>query len=88
MLFAAALPFAAMAQTGGTDAASRPEPLSRAQIAQMIEDRGYFEIYGLTEQKDGRWHCTALVAPGKRVAIQVDSEGTVSQINPPAGAGR
>ena len=81
-LFAVAFLAAVVAQTGGSGV--RPsvpprEPLSRAQIAQMIEDGGYFELDGLARQPDGRWRCTALVAPGKRVVVLVDSEGHISQ---------
>ncbi len=79
ILFAVAVPAAALAQDGGGARKWAEEPLSRAQVAQMIEDRGYFELSGLERQADGRWRCTALVAPGKRVAILVGSDGSISQ---------
>ncbi len=58
---------------------SVPEPMSRAQIAQMIADRGYFEMGDLARQQDGSWTCTALAGPDRRVRLTVDKNGTITQ---------
>jgi hypothetical protein len=55
------------------------EPMSRAQIAQMIADRGYFEIGGLARQQDGNWTCTAMAGPDRPVRLTVDKNGTITQ---------
>lgn len=89
--FAVVLPLAALAQTGGgvvKPQTSRLAPLSRAQVAQMIEDRGYFEIDDLKRQADGGWRCTALVAAGRRVTVVVSADGAVSEAGPPGRADR
>lgn len=84
------LPVAAAAQTG--DGALGPmdaprgqsvsEAMSRAQIAQMVADRGYFEMDGLTQHQDGSWTCTALIGLGKRVALTILGNGTIVQQEP------
>jgi hypothetical protein len=55
------------------------EPLSRAQITQLIADQGYFEIANLTRRSDGLWTCTALSEPGRRVTLTVDAAGRIAQ---------
>jgi hypothetical protein len=62
------------------------EPLSRAQVAQTLADRGYFEVDDLMRQDDGTWTCTALVGPGRRVAITIDGNGTIIQNDLPQNA--
>lgn len=87
------LPAIAAAQTlGGAapppkraeTAAMAAEPLSRAQVLQMIADRGYFETNDLTQAPDGSWHCTALAGPGQRVALTLDKNGTIIENDLPA----
>lgn len=63
------------------------EAMSRAQIAQMVADRGYFEIDNLTRQSDGSWTCTALAGPGKRVALTIRTNGSIIQRDLPPDAG-
>jgi hypothetical protein len=84
------LPVAALAQTGGAAAMPAPagaamasEPLSRAQVVQMIADRGYFEMDDLRRGRDGSWRCTALAGPGRRVAITMDKRGNITQTDLP-----
>jgi len=76
----------ALAQTG--DGALGPmdaprgqvsEPMSRAQVAQMIADHGYFEMGDLARQQDGSWTCTALAGPGRHVRLTVDKSGKITQ---------
>ena len=55
------------------------ETLSRAQITQLIADRGYFEIADLTRRSDGLWTCTALRGPNERVTLSVDGSGHSSE---------
>ena len=77
----------ALGPMGPPGAATTPEAMSRAQIAQMIADRGYFEMGGLTPQRDGSWTCTALAGPGRRVALTIERNGTILQKDlPPPGA--
>jgi hypothetical protein len=64
------------------------EPMSRAQVAQLVADRGYFEVDGLTRQEDGSWTCTALVGPGKRVALTIRGNGVISEKDLPQDGGR
>lgn len=87
------LPVAASAQNQGalgppptprSDMVS--EPMSRAQIAQMVADRGYFEIDGLAQQGDGSWTCTALAGPGRRVALTIRSNGAITERDLPHDA--
>lgn len=95
MLCLMVLPAVAAAQNNGAlGPAPMPhsdkvsEPMSRAQIAQLVADRGYFEIDGLTQQGDGSWTCTALAGPGKHVALTIRSNGTILQRDLPQDAGR
>ncbi len=90
------LPVAAAAQAPGDvpapkraeAAAMTPEPLSRAQVLQMIADHGYFEMSGLEQAPDGSWHCTALAGPGQRVAITLDKNGAITETDLPSGGQR
>ena len=69
-------------------AAALHEPLSRAQVAQTIADRGYFEMDGLRQGRDGNWRCTALSGPGQRVTITVDPYGNITEESPIHAAGQ
>lgn len=77
------LPALAQAEDGALGPMGPPqsvsEPMSRAQIAQMIADRGYFEMGGLAQRQDGSWTCTAMAGPDRRVRIRVDKNGTITQ---------
>jgi Peptidase propeptide and YPEB domain len=90
VMLALLLPAAALAQTPvaaptpGKPTAAMREPLSRAQIQQMIADRGYFEIDGLEQGPNGSWHCTALAGPGQRVALTLDQNGAIIENDVPA----
>jgi hypothetical protein len=94
VILALLLPAAALAQTqlaaptARKPAVMAPEPLSRAQIRQMIADRGYFEIDGLEQAPDGTWHCTALAGPGQRVALTLDRNGAITENDVPATSQR
>jgi Peptidase propeptide and YPEB domain len=86
------LPGAALAQGGATsatvvpqhhDAAPPMERLSRAQARQMIADRGYFELRGLSHDKNGGWRCTATGGGGKRVIVTLDRNGNITQSEVP-----
>ncbi len=57
--------------------------LSRAQITQLIADRGYFEIADLNRRSDGLWTCTALRGPNERVRLSVDGSGHISEMPRP-----
>jgi hypothetical protein len=57
----------------------RPAAMSRAQIAQMVADRGYYEMDGLRPQRDGSWTCIAMAGPGERVALTIRRDGTILQ---------
>jgi len=92
MLALLLVPGAALAQgadTGATvvpqhHAAAMPmERLSRAQARQMIADRGYFELSGLTRNKNGGWRCTASAGAGKRVIVSLDKNGNITEIDAP-----
>jgi hypothetical protein len=92
MLALLLVPGAALAQgadTGATvvpqhhDAAMPMERLSRAQARQMIADRGYFELSGLTRNKNGGWRCTASAGAGKRVIVSLDKNGNITEIDAP-----
>lgn len=37
--------------------------LSKAQVWQMLEYRGYFEIGRLRQRSDGNWDCAAMIGP-------------------------
>ena len=74
---------AALAQSAG--GALAPEPLSRAQVGQMIADHGYFELRHLQRGKDGSWRCTALANAGKRVTVILDKNGNISEAAAPEG---
>jgi hypothetical protein len=63
------------------------QAMSRAQIAQMVADRGYFEIDNLARQSDGSWTCTALAGVGKRVALTIRTNGAIIQKDLPQDAG-
>jgi hypothetical protein len=85
-LYLIVLPATALAQAEGgalgpTDPSRQAvsEPMSRAQIAQMIADRGFFEMSGLAPQQDGSWTCTAMAGPDRRVRLTVDKNGTITQ---------
>jgi hypothetical protein len=56
--------------------------LSRAQVAQIIADRGYFEMDGLRQDSSGNWRCTALSGPGHRVTLTVDPYGNITEETP------
>lgn len=79
------LPLSALAQAAPAPSAEmmREEQPSRAQVAQMIADRGYFEIDDLHRGRDGDWHCTAMAAAGKRVAVTFDKQGNISETELP-----
>lgn len=85
MLCLMLLPAVAAAQNEGALGPPVPrgdsisEPMSRAQIAQMVADRGYFEIDGLIQQRDGSWTCTALAGPDRRVALTIRSNGAITE---------
>jgi len=55
------------------------ETLSRAQITQLIADRGCFEIADLTRRSDGLWTCTARRGPNERVTLSVDGSDHISE---------
>jgi hypothetical protein len=92
LVFLLLLPVAALAQATGAGApppagTSPPaEPLSRAQVVQMIANRGYFEMSGLKKLPDGSWRCTALAGIGKRVAVTMDRYGNITQTDLPPGS--
>jgi hypothetical protein len=53
------------------------EPLSRAQVMQVILDHGYFEVGDLRQEGNGTWTCTASSDIGKRVTLTVDGDGNI-----------
>ena len=77
----AAAAAARTASPGGTPdgAIIASEPLSRAQIAQLVADQGYFEIADLTQRRDGLWTCTALRGPGEQVTLTIDGSGRIAE---------
>jgi hypothetical protein len=92
MLAVLLLPGVALAQGAATgtptlpqrrDAAMPMERLSRAQARQMIADRGYFELSGLTHEKDGGWRCSAMAMAGKRVIVTLDKNGNITESDAP-----
>lgn len=88
------LPTMASAQSDGALGPTPPprrgaltEPMSRAQIAQLVADRGYFEVNNLARQEDGTWTCTALTGPGRRVALTIRNNGAIIEKDLPQDAG-
>ncbi|HUC63917.1 MAG TPA: hypothetical protein VMA53_00730 [Stellaceae bacterium] len=86
------LPGMALAEGAATGAPALPqhhdpalpmERLSRAQARQMIADRGYFELSGLSQDKDGGWRCSAMAMAGKRVIVTLDKNGNISESDAP-----
>ena len=92
MLAVLLLPGVALAQGAATSATVLPqhhdpampmERLSRPQARQMIADRGYFELSGLTHDKDGGWRCSAMAMAGKRVIVTLDKNGNIKESDAP-----
>jgi hypothetical protein len=92
MLAVLLLPGAALPQAAATGATAMPqhhgaatpmERLSRAQARQMIADRGYFEVSGLTRDNDGGWRCSAMAMAGKRVIVTLDENGNIRESEAP-----
>lgn len=67
------------APTSTTAIAAGAAPLSKAQVWQILEDRGYFEIGDLRQRSDGSWDCTAMIGPNMRVPVTVDRSGKIGE---------
>ena len=56
------------------------EPMSEAQIRELIGRNGYFQITDLDRHEDGTWTCRALMDRNRQeVTVVVDQNGIVAE---------